>query len=50
MNVIPLCGMHHQTGGSGVALHVNKARWVMNYGTEEELRIMCMEILEGETR
>lgn len=35
--VLPLCGGHHQTGGEGVALHHNKARWVKEFGTEEEL-------------
>jgi len=45
MNVIPLCGAHHQTGGSGVAVHTNRARWVKRYGKEEELRVMCCLIL-----
>ena len=27
MQVLPLCGAHHQTGGEGVAIHHNKARF-----------------------
>ncbi len=45
MNVIPLCGVHHQTGGYGVALHAGRARWELHYGTEEGLRLMSCEIL-----
>ena len=37
MKTIALCGVHHQTGGVGVALHANKARWEERFGTEEEL-------------
>lgn len=35
--VLPLCGLHHQTGGYGVALHAGKAEWERRYGAEEEL-------------
>tara|TARA_R110000764_G_scaffold90560_3_gene172802 strand:+ start:233 stop:493 length:261 start_codon:yes stop_codon:yes gene_type:complete len=37
MRVIALCPRHHQTGGVGVALHANKARFEEAFGTEEEL-------------
>ena len=46
-NVLPLCGIHHQTGKEGQAVHRNKTRWIENFGTEEELRQRCVRILEG---
>ena len=36
-DTIALCAQHHQTGGSGVALHANRALWEKKYGTQEEL-------------
>ena len=36
-DTIALCAQHHQTGGSGVALHANRALWEEKYGTQEEL-------------
>lgn len=47
-NVIPLCGPHHQTGGEGVALHQNKARFVARYGREDDLLAECAKILATE--
>lgn len=41
MNVIPLCGQHHQTGGEGVALHPFTAQWERNFGTQAELKRIC---------
>jgi hypothetical protein len=43
--VLPLCGPHHQTGGEGVALHHNKARFVARYGTEADLLAECAKII-----
>jgi hypothetical protein len=34
---IPLCPMHHQHGGWGVALHAGQKEFEKRYGTEEEL-------------
>lgn len=34
---IPLCPMHHQHGGYGVAFHAGKEAFEENFGTEEEL-------------
>ena len=34
---IALCAQHHQTGGTGVALHANRALWEEKYGTQDEL-------------
>ncbi|PPC85262.1 MAG: hypothetical protein CTY37_08595 [Methylotenera sp.] len=36
-NVIPLCHVHHRTGGFGVAFHAGKKTWQENFGTELEL-------------
>jgi len=36
-NIIPLCHIHHRTGGHGVALHAGKKEWERLYGTEEEM-------------
>ena len=37
LRVLPICGIHHQTGGYGVALHAGKAEWQRRYGTEADL-------------
>jgi hypothetical protein len=37
LNAIPLCHLHHRTGGHGVALHAGQETFETNYGTEEEL-------------
>ena len=34
---IPLCPLHHQNGGYGVALHAGQKTFEENFGTEEEL-------------
>ena len=47
MQVLPLCGAHHQTGGEGVAIHHNKARFERNYGSQISLMEMCEQILSG---
>ena len=47
MQVLPLCGAHHQTGGEGVAIHHNKARFERNYGSQISLMEMCDRILNN---
>ena len=34
---IPLCPVHHQNGGYGVAIHAGQKTWESNFGTELEL-------------
>ena len=34
---IPLCHIHHRTGGYGVAVHSGRVQWESNFGTEQEL-------------
>lgn len=36
-HTIPLCPIHHQTGGYGVAYHAGPQAWENNFGTETEL-------------
>ena len=36
-NVIPLCPLHHRTGGYGVAIHAGREKWESEHGTELEL-------------
>lgn len=35
--IIPLCPMHHNMGGYGVAIHSGQKQWEKLYGTELEL-------------
>ena len=35
--IIPLCKIHHQDGGPGVAIHADRRRFEALYGTELEL-------------
>jgi hypothetical protein len=37
LNVIPLCPLHHRTGGYGTAFHAGRKAFEQNFGTEEEL-------------
>lgn len=34
---LPLCAVHHQHGGHGVAIHAGQKTWEAKYGTEREL-------------
>lgn len=34
---IPLCHIHHRTGGNGMAIHAGRKSWEANFGTELEL-------------
>lgn len=36
-HVIPLCHIHHRSGGHSVAIHAGRQTWEKNYGTELEL-------------
>ncbi|MGC4125041.1 Ref family recombination enhancement nuclease [Enterobacter sp.] len=45
--VIPLCHIHHRTGGHGVAVHAGRQTWENNFGTETELLVQVMYELEG---
>jgi hypothetical protein len=31
--IIPLCGIHHQTGGYGVAVHAGEGAWEAAFGS-----------------
>lgn len=46
MNVLPLCGPHHQTGGEGVAIHPFKRQWEAKFGKQADLKARCDKILE----
>lgn len=46
MNVLPLCGPHHQTWGEGVAIHPFKRQWEARFGTQAELKATCDQILD----
>jgi len=35
--VVPLCKLHHQDGGLGVAIHAGQETWERCYGSELEL-------------
>lgn len=42
---IPLCNLHHTTGGYGVAIHAGQEEWERRYGTEEQhLEFVCLEL------
>ena len=45
-HVIPLCPMHHQHGGYGVALHAGVKEWERRYGTQEDLLNQVIGILK----
>lgn len=44
---IPLCPMHHQNGGYGVALHAGQKTFEAKYGTEPELLQQTLELIKG---
>lgn len=45
---IPLCPLHHQHGGHGVALHAGQKTFEANFGTESELLEHTTKLLKGE--
>lgn len=44
--VIPLCHIHHRTGGHGVAVHAGRKTWEANFGTEKDLLKTVMEMID----
>ncbi|WP_312059480.1 Ref family recombination enhancement nuclease [Pantoea septica] len=46
---IPLCPLHHRTGGYGVAIHAGQKMWGKIYGTEESLLPQVHQQLNGES-
>lgn len=42
---IPLCHIHHRTGGYGVAIHAGQKAWEAKFGTEDELLAQVSELL-----
>jgi len=43
--LLPLCPIHHQHGGFGVAFHAGKETWEKKFGTQEELLIKRDKLL-----
>ena len=43
--VIPLCFIHHRAGGNGVAVHSGRKSFEKNFGTEQELLLQTLELL-----
>lgn len=43
---IPLCKLHHQDGGYGVAIHAGQEHWESLYGSELELLNKTIRDLE----
>lgn len=44
---IPLCSLHHQHGGYGIALHAGKKAFSDKYGTEAELLEQVKQLVGG---
>ncbi len=36
-DLLPLCPIHHQYGGYGIAFHAGKKAWEKKFGTQESL-------------
>lgn len=47
-DVIPLCHIHHRTGGYGVAFHAGKKVFESKYGTERELLSQVEGLINGD--
>lgn len=45
-DVIPLCALHHRTGGYGVALHAGQKEFERNYGVEADLLAQTKSYVE----
>ncbi len=45
MDVIPLCPLHHRTGGYGDAFHAGPGIWQATYGTERDLLRLTRELI-----
>lgn len=50
MKVLPLCASHHQEGTGNIpdaiAVHPWKARFEKKYGSQDELLVLCHELIE----
>lgn len=46
-DVLPLCHIHHRTGGHGVAFHAGRQTWEREFGTEAELLAQVRRLLEN---
>lgn len=44
-DAIPLCHIHHRTGGHGLAIHSGQKTWEAKFGTETELLAQVKELL-----
>ena len=44
-DVLPLCHVHHRTGGHGVAFHAGQRTWEAKFGTEAELLAQVRELM-----
>lgn len=44
-DAIPLCHIHHRTGGHGLAIHSGQKTWEAKFGTELELLAQVKELL-----
>ena len=42
-DILPLCPLHHRTGGYGIAFHAGPRRFESIYGTERELQAQLNE-------
>lgn len=42
---IPLCHIHHRTGGYGVAVHSGRTQWEVNFGDEQDLLKQVQDML-----
>ena len=42
---IPLCPLHHQNGGFGIALHAGQKTFEAKFGTESQLLQQTLELL-----
>ena len=47
MQVLPLCSVHHQTGGWGTAFHAGKAEWEQRHGSQMALLEFTNNLLGG---
>lgn len=45
MNVLSLCGAHHQTGGEGIAVHPFTRLWEQKFGKQEDLKAWADKLL-----
>jgi hypothetical protein len=43
---IPLCHIHHRTGGLGIAIHAGTKTWEKEFGEQEMLLGRTLEMLE----